>query len=628
MTATTQGDLEPPRGGVDPREAAEEQRLESLLAGQRDVFEQIARGAKLGDVLNRLIWLIEGHFATGAMASVLLLDEDGERLLHGAAPSLPDDYNAAIDGVEIGPEVGSCGRAAFLGESVVTADISQDPCWAEWRDLAEAAGLRACWSVPVKGADGRTLGAFAVYQPYPGEPSEGDQAVLEAFVQTTAVAIERDRDTRAMEREKTNTEVLHRVGQAISARLDLDEIVQLVTDSATAVTRAQFGAFFYNVLDEHGAAFQLYMLSGAPRHAFERFPMPRATGIFAPTFNGEDPVRLKDVTVDPRHGKNPPFNGMPRGHLPVHSYLAVPVIMSDGEVVGGLFFGHSEVGVFDAEAERLAVGIAAQAAIALENARLFEAAQREIERRKQAFAERDRVARTLEASLLPRELPHIPHIELAARYQAFSEDISGDFYDAFPLSDGRWGLVVGDVCGKGAEAAALTGLARYTVRTAAVLDPRPAHVLGVLNSALLESDETARFCTAVFAVLTPEEEGVSVTIAHGGHPPALHVHEGGVREVEATGLLLGAYADAPVGDTTIQLAPGDALVMYTDGLTDVSVDGEVLGDGWLADEISNCHGAGADAIAGQLDDGAAARQGDGVGRDDIALLVVSATGTN
>jgi serine phosphatase RsbU (regulator of sigma subunit) len=432
-----------------------------------------------------------------------------------------------------------------------------------------------------------------------------------------------------MERERHNNEMLNRVGQAISARLDLDEIVQLVTDSATAVTGAQFGAFFYNVLDEHGAAFQLYTLSGAPRQAFERFPMPRATAIFAPTFNGEGPLRIKDVRADPRHGHNPPFNGMPKGHLPVHSYLAVPVKMSDGEVVGGLFFGHSEVGVFDAEAERLATGIAAQAAIALENARLYDAAQREIERRKRAFAERDRVARTLQASLLPQRLPEIPGVELAARYQAWTEDISGDFYDAFPLSGGRWGVVVGDVCGKGAEAAALTGLARYTVRTAAGLDPRPGHVLGVLNSSLLATDETARFCTAVFGVLTPRDDGgASVTIAHGGHPPALHVQEDGVKEVEANGLLLGAYEDAPIEETEIELSPGDALVLYTDGLTDVSSGGEVLGDGWLAEEIGTCHGAGADAIAKQLDEGATARQGDGVGRDDLALLVVAATGTS
>jgi PAS domain S-box-containing protein len=173
-----------------------------------------------------------------------------------------------------------------------------------------------------------------------------------------------------------NTEKISDVGAVLASTLDRDTIVQKVTDTATALTRAEFGAFFYNVRDsKSGDSYMLYALSGAPREAFAKFPHPRATGIFAPTFSGEAIVRLDDVTRDPRYGNNPPFNGMPEGHLPVCSYLAVPVKRINGGVIGGLFFGHSKSGMFTEQHERLAVGIASWATVALENARLYTEAQ-------------------------------------------------------------------------------------------------------------------------------------------------------------------------------------------------------------------------------------------------------------
>jgi len=181
-------------------------------------------------------------------------------------------------------------------------------------------------------------------------------------------------------------EILNRIGGLISAELDFEKLVQVVTDAATELTGAQFGALFYNRRDERGDTYTLHTLSGAPREAFAAFPMPRSTAVFAPTFRGEGIIRSDDITRDPRYGRNPPYKGMPAGHLPVRSYLAVPVISRSGDVLGGLFLGHGEPGVFDAHAEMLAVGIAAQAAIAIDNARLYEEAQAEIRERREAEA--------------------------------------------------------------------------------------------------------------------------------------------------------------------------------------------------------------------------------------------------
>jgi len=188
-------------------------------------------------------------------------------------------------------------------------------------------------------------------------------------------------ESRAAEkalREQTEAvETVNRVGHMLAGELDLHKLVQAVTDAATELTGAHFGSFFYNVLDEKSASYMLYTLSGVPREAFAHFPMPRATDLFGPTFRGEGTIRIDDVKKDPRYGKNSPYYGMPEGHLPVTSYLAVPVVSRSGEVLGGLFFGHEEVGIFTDRAARIVEGLAAQAAIAVDNARLFEAARQE-----------------------------------------------------------------------------------------------------------------------------------------------------------------------------------------------------------------------------------------------------------
>ncbi|WP_129645727.1 PAS domain S-box protein [Peristeroidobacter agariperforans] len=179
-------------------------------------------------------------------------------------------------------------------------------------------------------------------------------------------------------------EILNRAGVSLGRETDLHRLVQLVTDAGVELSGAQFGAFFYNVLNDRGESYMLYTLSGAPAEAFARFPMPRNTPVFAPTFNGEGIVRSADITQDPRYGKNAPGKGMPEGHLPVRSYLAVPVIGRDGRVLGGLFFGHAAVGVFTERSERGLAGLAAEAAVAIDNVSLAHAAQAEIAERTRA----------------------------------------------------------------------------------------------------------------------------------------------------------------------------------------------------------------------------------------------------
>jgi diguanylate cyclase (GGDEF)-like protein/PAS domain S-box-containing protein len=206
------------------------------------------------------------------------------------------------------------------------------------------------------------------------------------IVTTRDVTEKKEAELRLLDQTRV-LDTINRIGASLAAELDVETLLQAVTDAGTQVTGAEFGAFFYNVTDEYGDNYLLYTLSGAPQEAFADFRMPRATAMFGPTFEGMGPVRLDDVLADPSYGLSAPYFGMPPGHLPVRSYLAVPVVSRSGEVIGGLFFGHQEVGVFDARSEQLAVGIAAHAAIAIDNARLYSAAQEEIELRRRAEAD-------------------------------------------------------------------------------------------------------------------------------------------------------------------------------------------------------------------------------------------------
>ena len=188
----------------------------------------------------------------------------------------------------------------------------------------------------------------------------------------------------ALADEIRKAETLARVTEAVASSDDVGEVVQVVIDGAREITGAAFGAFFYNVVDASDGELMLYKLAGAPPEAFADFPMPRKTAVFAPTFEGVGVVRSDDITLDPRYGHNAPRRGMPEGHLPVRSYLAVPVATRGGQVLGGLIFGHPEPGRFSVRDESLLIGLGAQVAVTIESIRNTAAALDELTERRRA----------------------------------------------------------------------------------------------------------------------------------------------------------------------------------------------------------------------------------------------------
>ncbi len=310
--------------------------------------------------------------------------------------------------------------------------------------------------------------------------------------------------------------------------------------------------------------------------------------------------------------------GLPADHfallrdMGIRASILVP-LRARGRTLGVMGVGFEAL-LPGAEADLLALfeDLGRRAALAIDNARLY--------------AERAAAARTLQRSLLPPELPQVPGLELAAEYLAAGEgdDVGGDFYDCFGTGDGQWALVIGDVCGKGAEAATVTALARYTLRAAALHSRRPADVLAELNEAILRQGLEYRFCTALYVALTPREGGVEIAVASGGHPlPLLVRADGRVETVGRPGTLLGIVPEPRIETIEAELGPDDALVLYTDGVIEADPVDDALGPDRLAALIGPWAGRPAAGLAQRIADAALDVQGGSL-RDDVAVVVARA----
>lgn len=273
--------------------------------------------------------------------------------------------------------------------------------------------------------------------------------------------------------------------------------------------------------------------------------------------------------------------------LQLTAAMVVP-LTARGRVLGAVSLVRSDGRQFDEEDLRTATDLGLRAAVALDNAYLY--------------ADRDRVARTLQQSLLPPVLPEIPGLSMSAIYRAGSQThgIGGDFYDVFPTGTDQWLVAIGDVCGKGVEAAALTGTVRYAVRTAAVLMSSPALILRAVNETLVQEAWHERFATLQIAQLTIAAGSVGVRMAAGGHPPAiLRRSHGQVEWLSPGGPLLGVLPDAEFNEQAVELADRDILLLYTDGVTEAGRAPRLFGEGRLGRAVRESP-ADAASLAGHV----------------------------
>jgi phosphoserine phosphatase RsbU/P len=358
--------------------------------------------------------------------------------------------------------------------------------------------------------------------------------------------------------------------------------------------------------------------------------VPRAAGLCEQAIAGDGPYVVTDTAEDPRAGDHPLVQGEPG----VRFYAAAPLTTPGGHRLG-------TVNVMDRRPrevahEDLAV-LGDLAALVMEHLELRLSSRRTIalERAVHETAEREKLklatlADALQRSLLPPNLPELPHCEIAAHYQPAIEPIGGDFYDLFPIDEHgrRWGLFVGDVVGKGAQAAGRTSLVRYTLRTEAITRPNPARMLAGLDAAIA-LDQAAYgsggaemwFCTAAAAIVRPSPGSVIITIAAGGHPPLMVLRaDGRVETRELRGPIIGCLDGVVFDNVHLELAAGDTLLLYTDGLVDARCDGVRFGDERLREFLAGCAGLTATALMERLR--ALAATFDEPADDDIALVAL------
>ncbi len=409
-----------------------------------------------------------------------------------------------------------------------------------------------------------------------------------------------------VEAERTDLEeVLVDLAGAL-AEADPTCLVQRLLDATRRVAGASFGLFL-------PAAGPPIFASGPEHSGFKEPPVVEEAPLLAAAVQGGKPLVVDDVLRWARTSEaRAPYGHLEGGGL-IRSWLVLPIGDEAGGGHGAMVLGHPEPHRFDHRRNRLATGVGQHLAGALD--------------RSHAERERYRVARVLQETLLPPVMPEVPGVGLAARYRAAgaANVVGGDFYDVFEVDGGAWALVLGDVSGVGPEAAAITGQARYTIRAVARDEPTPSGVLRRLNSAIGgRSDD--RFCTAVYLRMQPSSTGVEVVLSRGGHPPPLVLRDDG--RVEAmdcsAGLPLGMFPDAEVSDVSCTLGPGDAIVLYTDGVIEArDTGGDQYGQDRLEALLETCAGRTADGIARRIELAAMDFQGD-TASDDVAIVVARA----
>ena len=408
-------------------------------------------------------------------------------------------------------------------------------------------------------------------------------------------------------------------GAAMSASLEVRPILAALTGAASRRICDYSVAFLAGpdgrVVDAVGAHRDPARFGMVERMARARLPDPEnAASLAARVLASGEPVLIPEVPPGELERIMAP--GEQRAlarELGLGSVIVVP-LLARGRTLGALALVRDDGSPpFDEDDLSLAGMLAARAGLAVDNARLY--------------TDRDHVAETLRRSLLPPELPEVGWLETGARYvpAADGTQVGGDFYDVFAADDRHWMAVIGDIVGKGAEAAALMGLARYTIRTAAMSEGRPSRILGTLNQAILRQTDDQRFCTACCVRLLRNGYGARVTISNGGHPlPLVLRGNGSIEPAGAPGWIVGVFDDASFLDRAIDLGTNDAIVLYTDGVTDGRRDDEPFGDARLRDVLERHTGAGAQEIADAVVD-AVARFGTGPRRDDVAVLVMKVT---
>jgi PAS domain S-box-containing protein len=603
---------------VTDRVLSEMQRAvnEERLARLQEVTSALAEAMSVSDV--EMVGIQQLMEATGGLAATMYLTNRDAGTLDLLGTTLSDDRMAA-EWRHLRIDTSPLPAARAVRERRVVRmplEEAEGPTPSAARELVRPGALAEVWAFPIVAVSVPVGSVVLVFETDPKE-EVGREEFLITIGRQVGQALARAKAYDAEQAAVARVRLLSEASEVLGGSLDYEETIAQVAEAAVPAFADWCSV---ELLDADGQLRSLAVAHADPakveiaKGLRERFPpdldAPSGIGAVVRTGAPELVPTIAPEMIDAFVEENPDMAERVRS-LQLESLMTVPLI-ARGRSLGAMSFVSGGSGRhFDEDDLSLAIDLARRAANAIDNARLFE--------------DRNRVAETLETSLRPPSLPEIPRIDPGARYRpaGTGSEVAGDFYDIFEGDRRDWFAVVGDVSGKGAEAAAVMALARYTVRTAALGRSRPSEILQILNEALLRS-ASDRFCTATLLRIRPRAESVYVTVSSGGHPrPLILRADGRIEDVAADGTLLGMFESATLRDVEVELANGDVVIAYTDGVVEERRDEEFFGEDRLRAVLQGCPGlpaAGvADCIVRAVED-----FGQEAPADDIAVLALRA----
>ncbi|GAA4321201.1 SpoIIE family protein phosphatase [Streptomyces venetus] len=558
----------------------------------------------------------------GDSAFLLLATDDETELEVRASTGLPSARQRfARVPVEAGP-----GRYGSARMPAVHDDLTAVPGAVP---LLNGTGMRSVVTVPLK-VEGRLTGSLGVAAEAPARYSNEEALRLQFAADRIALAVESARLGELERLRRGSLSFLVEASDLLAGTLDRDQTLALMAQM-TVPTLATWCAV-YTIADQASEPYLSYVLHedeeliDGIKSLLSKVPPPdpvptpgarvwTAPGEVAHQAALRSSMRSLGLSGGPTRQVTPGIGPTLATASAVGGETVVLPLVARNRVIGMLTLGKPTDEHFRQEILELAEDLSRRAALALDNARLY--------------SERTAISQSLQRSLLPPELPTIEGVEVEVIYRAAGEgnEVGGDFYDVFPISDGSYGFAIGDVCGTGPNAAAVTGLARHALRLLAREGLSGPTVLERLNSAILDEGARSRFLTLLYGEMRPQEDGsAELKVVCAGHPLPLRLRPDGTVEPAAEPQpLLGVIEDLELYEQTVTLDPGDVLLCVTDGVTERREGARMLGDDGLADVLTTCTGLTAGAVAARIMR-AVERFASDAPSDDMAILAMRVPG--
>jgi sigma-B regulation protein RsbU (phosphoserine phosphatase) len=499
---------------------------------------------------------------------------------------------------------GVTGIAAQRREAILVDDVTKDP-----RYISAAHNVRSELAVPLI-IKNRLIGVIDIESPQPNHFTEEHKRLLTLIASRMAVGIENAQLYTRTTRQARTLVLLNEIARELTSILNVDELLKRIAELLSRLIDYQM--FSILLLDAAGEKLQHRFSQRFQENIQLKHEIPLGKGVVGFAAQQKQAVLVPDVNKDPRYVQ---------GNPETRSELAVPLIYKD-KVIGVLDLEHTRRGFFTDDHKRTVTTLAAQVAIAIENAQLYEQIARQEKRLERDLA----MARQLQFRLLPPTLPKVAHLDIAAKFVP-ARAIGGDLYDFVNYSMSRTAIVIGDVSGKGAPAAIYAALVSGILRSHAPIEPGPAEMLSAVNFSLGERRIDGQFVSLIYAVW--DDRNRTLQVANSGLPRPIYAHDGKIEIIEATGLPLGLFDDADYDEFSFRAKPGDMFVFFSDGILDASNKAEELfGRERVGEIVAANPNASADALVKLIFEAVAEHASGEEAFDDQTVVAIRVKGTH